>query len=176
MTASPLPLAEANLVQQVLLLVVGLLLVGLTAFVMKLLERAKRGGVEKELEAAKAAARAEAQKILAQAEAQAKGELIKRREEFDHQTEATRKELREEEKRLSKRADMVDQKLETLNSKERLLETGEKALVEREKSLAQKDRQLNDLIAQQRNQLLKVANLSMAEARDSVLEQVEKDM
>jgi len=176
MGTSALTLAQGGVLQQVLVLFAGLLLIALTVTVMKLLERSRRAAAEKELAAAKLAAEAEAQKTIAQAEAQAKSEFIRRREQFDSETEATRRELREEEKRLSKREDIIDSKLETLNAKERMLDAGEKALAEREKSLIGKDRQLNDIIAQQRTQLLKVANLSMEEARRIVLEQVEKDV
>lgn len=169
-------LAITNVVDQILVLLAGLLLVSLTVVVMKVLERSKRATVEKELAAAKAAAESEAQKIVAQASAEAQGEFIKRRDQFDKNTEDTRRQLREEEKRLSKREDMIDRKLETLSTKERMLEVGEKALTEREKALAGKDRQLNDLIAQQKSQLLKVANLSLEEARTQILDRVDKDM
>ena len=133
------------------------------------MDRIKRETLRKEIIATRTTAEAEAQKIIAQAEAQAKSEFIRRREQFDSETERTRQELREEEKRLSKREDIIDQKLETVNSKERLVEAGERAVGEREKALVNKDRQLNELIAQQKNQLLKVANLSMEEARNLLL-------
>lgn len=139
-------------------------------------ERVKRISLDKELESMKATAQSEAEKIVAVAEAKAKSEFINRREQFDQETDQTRKEMRAEEKRLAKREDFIDQKLETLNSKERNLSTAEKAIQEKEKSLAGKDRHLNDLIAQQKTQLLKVANLSMDEARKVVLEQVEREM
>ena len=161
---------------QLMVLLAGLVLVGLTILVMKLLERSRRGAANKEIEALQAAARAEAQKVVAQAEAKAKSEFISRREEFDKETETTRKELRNEERRLAKREDMIDQKLETVNTKERMLDAAEKAVHEREKSLAAKDRQLNELIAQRKSQLMKVANLSPAEAKNILLERVEKEM
>ena len=176
MEALALMLAQGKVLDQILVLFAGLLLIGLTVAVMKVLEKSRRASAYKELEAAKVASEAEAQKIIAQAKAEAQGEFIQRRDKFDKETETTRNELRSEEKRLSKREDMVDHKLDTLNAKERMLDTGEKALTEREKSLAVKDRQLNDLIAQQKAQLLKVANLSMDEAKGIVLEQVEKEM
>ena len=140
------------------------------------MDKMRRAATESELAAGKMAAEAEAQKIVAQAEAQAKSEYITRREQFDKETEPTRKELRGEEKRLSKREDLIDQKLETLNTKERMVDTAEKAMHEREKSLAAKDRHLNELIAHQKSQLLKVANLSTEEAKRQLLERVEKDM
>ncbi len=151
-------------------------IVVLTALVMKLIERGRREKEEKELGAIKTAAEAEAEKIKAKAEAEAQSEFIRRREKFDQDTEITRRELREEEKRLSKREDLIDQKLETINSKERMVEAAQKAVTEREKSLATKDRHLNELIAQQKSQLLKVANLTLDEARNLLLGRVEKEM
>jgi len=144
--------------------------------IMAWIQRSKRAAAEKELAAARAAAEADGQKILAQAEAQAKSEFIRRREQFDQETAEARRELREEEKRISKRESIIDQKLETLNAKERMLEAAERAVNEREKGLAAKDRQYNELIAQQKSQLLKVANLSMEEAKAILLSRVEKDM
>jgi len=146
------------------------------AGLMWLLQRARRGRVAEEIETLKKTAEAEAGTIVAQAEAQAKSEFLKRREEFDTETRAARQEIRTEEKRLSKREDLIDQKLETLNSKERTLEAAQNAVHEKERALAGKDKQLNELIARQKSQLLKVANLSMDEARQILLNQVEKDM
>ena len=65
--------------------------------------------------------------------------------------------------------------METLGSKERNLETGERALHEKEKALVAKDRHLNDLVAQQKSQLMKVANMSADEARQQVLDMAAKD-
>jgi len=169
-------LAMAQGLMVALLFAGAITLVVVTGVAMKLLERSRRAVMEKELAARTAAAEAEAQKIVAQAEAKAKSEFISRREQFDKETETTRKELRGEEKRLAKREDMTDQKLETLHTKERLLDAAEKAVGEREKSLASKDRHLNEVIAQQKSQLLKVANLSLDEARKILLARVEKDL
>lgn len=138
--------------------------------------KTRRATVEAELKALKTAAESEAQKIRAQAEAAAKSEFIQQREKFDKETASTKKDLRSEEKRLAKRGDTIDQKMETIGTKERMLSVGERALSEKEKSLVTKDRHLNDLIAQQKSQLMKVANLTMDAARKLVLEQVEHDI
>ncbi len=162
---------------QVALLFAGaIVLIVLTAAAMHLIQRSRRAAAEKELAAKRQASEAEGQKIIAQAEAQAKTALIASRTQFDAETEAKRQELRSEEKRLSKREDTLDQKLETINTKERMLDVAEKAVAEREKALASKDRQLNDLIAQQKTQLLKMASLSIEEARTMLLSKIEKDM
>ncbi len=154
----------------------AVIIVCLTAVVMKLLERARRRRTEQELDALRRSAEIEAENIIAKAESEAKSEFIRQREQFDGETKAARQELRAEEKRLAKREDLIDQKLETLHSKERTLEAAQNAINEREKGLAGKDKQLNELIARQKSQLLKVANMSTDEARQVLLGQVEKDM
>ena len=154
-------------------LVIGCLGAALVRWVMLKLQKAS---VEKEVQNQIAAAKADAERIRAQAEVEAKSEFIRRREEFDADTKSVRGDLRAEEKRVSKREDMIDQKMETLSAKERSVEMADKAINEREKALAIKDRQLNDLIAQQKNQLMKVANMSAEEAKGQLLEQVSSEI
>lgn len=157
--------------------VVAFLVGAAVIFVAKLYtEKMRRATLDAEIRAQITAAEADAQKIRARAEADAKTEFLKRREQFDRETETARHELRDEEKRVAKREDVIDHKMDTLSNKERMLDAGEKALAEREKSIAQKDRHLNDLIGQQKAQLMKVANLSQDEAQKLVLEQVAKDV
>lgn len=141
-----------------------------------IIQRARRSAVQKEIDAMRATADAEVQKIKAQAEVEAKTEFIRRREEFDRETESARQELRSEEKRIAKREDIIDQKVDALNNKEKILDSSEKAVAEREKGLAAKDKQLTELVAQQKQQLLKIANMSVEEAQAQVIAKVEKDM
>ncbi|MFP4053513.1 MAG: ribonuclease Y [Phycisphaerae bacterium] len=140
------------------------------------LDKSKRSALEKELAVARSAAEAEADKIVAQAEAKAKSDYINKMEEFERETAASKKELRQEERRIAKREDSLDQKLDTLHVKEKTLDAADKALREREKTLADKDRHLSDLVEQQKRELMRVANLSQDQARDIVIERVEKDM
>ena len=154
----------------------AMVLVAITVVVMKVIEKSRRAAVEKELAALEAAADAEAKKIVAEAKAGAEAEHIARREKFDEETRTARSELREEEKRLAKREDQIEQKLETLHSRERLNESAQQALKERENALVAKDRQLNDVIAQQRTQLMKITNLSEEQAREQLFGRLEKDM
>ena len=157
---------------------IGAFLGGMALVLMARLytDKMRRATMNAEIKGLKIAAEAEAQKIHAQAEADSKSEFLQRRKQFDQETEKTRQELRSEEKRLAKREDGIDHKMDTFSTKERVLNAGEKALTEREKALANKDRHLNDLIAQQKSQLMKVANLSMEEARKHVLVKVEEEM
>ena len=131
---------------------------------------------EAEIKSKRDLAESEAKRIVTDAEVKARSELLRVRETFDKESDAKRQELRAEEKRLAKREDLIDQKLEALTSKERMLDASEKAVAEKEKALAAKDKQYNEMIAQQKSQLLKVANLSVEEARGILLANIEKDM
>ncbi|MFP3937835.1 MAG: ribonuclease Y [Phycisphaerae bacterium] len=157
--------------------IVALLAGGAIGFGIKsYLDHLSRDALRRECENTRKSAEVEAQKIIAQAEAQAKSEFIQRREQFDTETEETRKELRDEERRLSKREDLIDQKLESLGDKERTVEAAEKAVAEREEALEGKDKELSDIIDRQRKELLRVSNLSMDQAREQVLARVEQEM
>ena len=156
--------------------VAALLGVLITGGVFYLIDRVKKQQVEQAFEAKLSAAEAKAQKIIAEAEAKAQSEVNRRREQFEKDTESTRQELRNEEKRLSKREDNLDKKLEDLNSQQRMVETSQKALAERESALAQKDRQIDELIERQQNKLLEISQMSVEQARQQVLQRVERDM
>ena len=162
--------------EAVLIFVGALVLVAMASAITWLLARSGRATVQKELAALEAAAKAESQMIVAEGKAAAEAEYIARRERFDDETRSTRSELRDEEKRIAKREDQIEQKLETLHARERQTESAQRALKEREDALASKDRQLNDLIAQQRGQLMKIANLNEEQAREQLFERLDKEM
>ncbi len=169
-------LAEISSGELLTVVVSGAVGIAVGGLIRNLVVRWQGKALGREIEARRAAAEAEAERIKAQAQAEAKSEFITRRKEFDEETKIAGKELRGEEKRISKREDLINQKMEMLAIKERSAETAEKAIKEREKSLVAKDRHLNELIAQQKSQLLKVANLSMEDARKILLAEVEKDI
>ncbi|MBI5723758.1 MAG: ribonuclease Y [Planctomycetes bacterium] len=164
-------------VEAVLAAVVGAVVGVLVGLAIKASQvRAHKARMDEEQDSLKAKAVDEARQIVAQAQLDAKAEFIKSRERFEIETDATRRELKDDEKRLAKREDMTDQKLETLNIKERQIDAADRAIIEREKGLAAKDRQLNEIIAQQKSQLLKVANMSTEEAKNLLLAKVDKEM
>jgi ribonuclease Y len=140
------------------------------------IERSRRQQAEQQFESRRVAVEAEAQKILAEAKAEAQTEMARRREKFEADTETTRQELRDEERRLAKREDLLDEKLESLNAKERQAEAAERAAAEREKALAAKDDELNRLLEQRKSELLRVSEMTVEQARQTVLQNTEEDM
>ncbi|HXG42577.1 MAG TPA: Rnase Y domain-containing protein, partial [Dehalococcoidia bacterium] len=123
-----------------------------------------------------AAAEQNAARILNEAERRHKELLIEAREEalrVKNQVEAELKERRNELQRLEKR---LLQKEESLERKQEALERRERALAEREARLEETRLQLQRLEEQQRQELERVAGLSVQEARDILLAEVEREV
>lgn len=110
------------------------------------------------------------------AQLEAKAEAIKRREEFEKETSSARNELREIERHLGKRENMVDRKWESLTGKERAVEKLEKKLGEKERELANKDKQLTNTLEEQRNKLFRIAGISEDEAKEILLARLEEEV
>ena len=130
--------------------------------------------------------RAEADTLKKQIELDTRNDLAKLRETFDKEANGQRNELKDTERRLTKREDTLDRKLETLGTKERYLDKREDTLNQREKSVAAKDAELNTALThqkelsekaehEQKQTLLRIANLSEDDARKEALLMVEHE-
>jgi len=121
-------------------------------------------------------AREESEKTIKAARLEAKEQALKLKEEMEREALATRAELKEAERRLAKREDNLERKLDALNAQERALQNQEKALQERDKKLAAKARELDEVIAQQREQLLRITGMGIDEAREMLLARIEQEV
>ncbi len=121
-------------------------------------------------------ARAEAARLVKEAEVRARDEIVTRREEFDREAERTRAELREQEKRLSKREEQLERRDEEVSSRDRRLADQEKRLANRQASQIQRDKELDEKEAQVGARLLEVAGLSREEAEQRILARVEQEI
>jgi len=115
------------------------------------------------------------QNTAKEAELAARQEHLKRKEQFDRETEAIRAELKTHDARFSKREDALDRKLDTLAVKEKQLDSLEGRLSQREKSVVAKDEQLTEVLRQQRDRLLQLTNLSPEAAKELLLKRLEDD-
>ena len=111
----------------------------------------------------------DAEALRKEATLQAKDEALRRRETLEAEAEDARKGFREHEKRLEKRADLLDQKLELIHRKEHEFEGIQRHLAEQREELARRDREARQLIDDQRQALHRVAQLGPEEARELLL-------
>jgi ribonuclease Y len=160
----------------------GLIAGGLAGLVIAYLReraRARFGKAQSEQAIARseevlAQARKEAENLYKEADLRAKDELFQKRSEFNRETEQGRAELREQERRLEKREDAVEQKHREQAKKERSLEHAQKKNAERREHLEKKQRDLDALIEQQTQKLHEVSGLGREEAERRLLDHFER--
>ena len=118
----------------------------------------------------------QAENVLKEAELKAKDEVLRRREEFNRESEKARDEQREQDRRLEKREDSLEQRHQAQLKKERLLQHSEKKLAERQEVLDKKIEEQGVLIGEQTKRLHEITGLTRDEAQAQVLQRVEKQL
>ena len=119
-------------------------------------------------------------------ELDARTELAKRREIYEADINKARNEIKEMERRLTKREDNLDRKLDALTTKEKFLDDQDKKVKTREQKLASREEELNVLIAkhreildksseEQKQALLRISQMSEEDARRDALKAVERE-
>jgi len=116
------------------------------------------------------------EEIVRAAEVEAKARFLKEQQEFDRRTATAKDEMREAEKRLDKREDLLNLKLETLISKEKAIEAGDARLREGTKALEAQRLQIEETIKEQKNQLLRISGMTRDEARAALLRQLDNEL
>jgi ribonuclease Y len=160
----------------ILLAVIAFLVgIALAAVLLKIIAKIKGKKLTKDLERQIEEAKREAESIIKSAQLEASEEVIKRREEFASEINQTKAELRETERRLAKREDALDRQTEQLGQKENAIRSQREEVQRKLQSLEAKDKQVSLLMAQQKNQLLKIANMSVEDAKQLLLQRLEDE-
>jgi ribonuclease Y len=117
----------------------------------------------------------EAKSVVQRAEIAAEKATMARKEQFEKESAAARDELRETERRLTKRQDLLDSKLEQLSSKEEALAKTQAAVQQKAEKLDKDQAELTQTLNQQREKLLNITGLSMQQATELLLQRVETE-
>lgn len=120
-------------------------------------------------------ARKEAANILKSARIDAAEEAIRKKEEVTTEVNRRRTEIQEQERHLTKREDTLERQMEQLQQREKEHQKNLKDLDEKNRRVAQKEKQLSTLIAQQKNQLLKITAMDVNEAKELLLQRLEDE-
>ncbi|MBN2182772.1 MAG: ribonuclease Y [Sedimentisphaerales bacterium] len=157
-------------------LVIGFLLGGsLVAILNQMVSRAKAKTFEQDLQRQIDGAKKEAENIIKSAQIDAAAEAIKKREEVTSEANKVRAELHETEMRLTKREDAIDRQAELLQQRENTTKQQQQELKRRTYNIDLQEKQLSSLIAQQKNQLLKITSMDMTEAKELLLKRLEDE-
>lgn len=168
--------AQGGLGFLILFLVVGLAL-GIPAgvFLSRLLSAKAMASAKDEarllVERAEAEARTGAEKIRLEAEKDA----LERKEKLDAEVKASRAELRETERRLGKREDVLHDKEQEISKRQSSLDRQGDKLRGREEALVEREREAEQLVRRQTEELQRVSRLSPEQAKEMLLARVEED-
>jgi len=149
--------------------------IALAAIVGQMISRAKAKTLEQDLERQVEGAKREAENIIKSAKIDAAGETIKKREQLNAEANKVRGELHGTEMRLTKREDTLDRQAEVLQQRENGLKKQQKEAERKLHNIDLKEKQLSVLMAQQKNQLLKITAMNMDEARELLLKRLEDE-
>jgi len=157
-------------------LVIGLLFGGcLVAIVYQMVSKAKSKTFEHDQQRQIDGAKKEAENIIKSAQIDAAAETIKKKERFTSEANKTRAELHETEMRLTKRENSLDRQAELLRQREKSLKQQQQESDRRLHNINLKEKQLSILLAQQKNQLLKITAMDIEEAKNLLLKRLEDE-
>ncbi len=149
--------------------------IALCAIIVQMITKAKAKTFEQDLQRQIDGANKEAENIIKSAQIEAAAEAIKKREEFTFESNKIRAEQHENEMRLTKREDVIERQAENLQQRENTLKQQQQELKKRLYNIDLKDKQLSTVMAQQKNQLLKITSMGIEEARELLLKRLEDE-
>jgi len=147
----------------------------LAVIVKQIVDKTKAKTLGQDIQRQIEGAKREAENIIKSAQLDAAAETIKRKEEFTAEADRIRAELRETETRSAKREDVLERQAEGLQKREESFRQQEQELDRRLRNVELKDKQLSALMAQQKNQLLKITAMDINEARELLLKRLEDE-
>ncbi|MBU1863576.1 MAG: ribonuclease Y [Candidatus Omnitrophica bacterium] len=121
-------------------------------------------------------AQKEAKTLLKEAKLEARDQLYKSRIEFDKESKDRRLELSALEKRLVQKEENLDRKVDLLDKKEKDLSRKERQVFENEKVVRDRQKELDGLIDREKEELQRIAGLSLADAKNILLKRIEDDV
>ena len=149
--------------------------IALTVVVYHMINRAKAKTFEQDLQRQIDGANKEAENIKKAAELSAAEDAIKKREEFTLEFNKMRAELHETDMRLTKREDVVERQADNLQQRENSVSQQQQEVKKRLYNADIKDKELSSILAQQKNQLLKISSMNTEEAKELLLKRLEDE-
>ncbi|HOQ05858.1 MAG TPA: ribonuclease Y [Anaerohalosphaeraceae bacterium] len=160
--------------------IVGILLGGIIGLAVSILvgfsiSKIRLKEAEKDIQGRLETARREAETILKEARLDAASEFIRKREEFTNEVAAKEAQIQKQELQLEKMKDALERQQEQIEQRDRQLKNLEKDLQRKIESVDNKNRELSSLLVQQKNQLLKISGMTVEEAKNLLLQELEEE-
>ena len=145
-------------------------------FVNRKVNESKVTGAKYSAETIVEEAKREAEAMKREALLEAKDETHKLRLEAEAEIRERRSELQKQENRHLQREENLDRKDNALNKREAGLERKEEALTGRQQHIEQMERKAEELVTVQQTELERISSLTREEARQLILDEVEKEL
>ncbi len=158
-------------------LTIAAIVIGLVigAFVIQMMTGNTIKRANEERERIIASARTEAETQREKTAVDAEKQILERKQSLEKEFTAEREQVKEQERRLAKREDMMDRKNDTLESKERFLEERSRSLDQKKSALQKRNKELDSLLLQQNDRLLQIADMTQEEAKRELLTRTEDE-
>jgi ribonuclease Y len=148
---------------------------GAGIFIRKKLAESRLEASAKVAENIIADAKKKAEMVEKEAQLQAKDTLYQAKADFDKEMGNKKSELQRLEKRLEQKEENIDKKMNLLDAKEVESTKKEKALEEKEKLVAVQDKKYQELMAEEKTRLEKIAHTTSEEAKALLMERMESE-
>lgn len=155
---------------------VGIVLSCLFLFLRKALGEHRLKSANLQAKAIIEDAKRQTESIRREADLNAKDLLFKMRQDFEKETRDRRDEIVGLEKRMAQRESNIDRRADLLEKKEKEIEERLKNLKGQEDSIKLKNDELSKLLAQEKDMLHKISNMSPEEAKVLLLSRLESEL
>ena len=162
-----------NVLVPVLLLIVGLFVGAIIAFVIMTL---KKKNEEHKASSIIEKAKKEAEKAKRDALLEAQEEAEKLKLETDNEFNEKKSELKENEERLLQRENSIDRRDGLLQNREQMLDEKENGIIQKQKDIQKLEEKAENVIKEQIEKLEKISGFSKKQAKEEIMKQVEISM
>ena len=162
-----------NVLIPVLLLIIGLFVGAIIAFVITAL---KKKNEEHKASNIIEKAKKEAEKAKRDALLEAKEEAYKLKLETDKEIKEKKSEIKENEERLLQREGSIDRRDALLQNREQMLDEKENGIIQKQKDIQKLEEKAENIIKEQIEKLEKISGFSKKQAKEEIMKQVEISM
>ena len=162
-----------NVLIPVLLLIVGLFVGAIIAFIiMSLKKKSEQYKASSIIEKAKK----EAEKAKRDALLEAKEETYKLKLETEKEIKEKKEEIKSNEERLLQRESSIDRRDGLLQNREQMLDQKENSIIKKQKDIQKLEEKAENVIKEQIEKLEKISGFSKKQAKEEIMKQVELSM
>jgi len=168
-------LQQINLVNLLAALVFAVAIFILGYFIRKLTAESKVQTAEQKAKRILEEAKKELENKRREVAIEAKDLKFKIRQEFEEEVKDRRQEISNLERRLSQRQENLDKKVDILDKKEKDITAREGGLAKKEQGVENSQKELDGLLAEEKQMLQRISGLSAQQAKDLLLQRMEKE-